>query len=155
MGKKGMVQGQTIMYVMGMIVVASILIFGFKSINSFRQQGEDMQLIKFKQTIVDSVSDIAQEYNSVEPVDVRGVSGVRKLCFASDASQVPSKYFLIKDSMSSDAKDNAFLVSEGEMQDSFYAGKIEVVGGFRCFNSTGGRISFTLKGLGDKVEITY
>lgn len=153
MNKKGAVEAQTIMQVLGVIIVASILVFGFRSIASFSKQGDEIQMMKFKDTVIRSIEKISTEYNSVEPVSVMGVKGILQVCFYSSGN-VPSEYPLVADSIQSGAKENAFLISDIGMQDSFYVGDIELEEGFFCVDNINNRFDFTLQGLGNKVKIT-
>lgn len=153
MNKKAMVQSQAIMYVLGMIIVASILLFGFKSINSFRKQGQEMQLIKFKDVVMTSVREISSEYNSVEPVSVMGVKGIQKLCFYSSGTVDSAQYPLVADLVESGAEENAFLVSDKGMEDAFNVGVIEVENGFLCIDAINNKYDFTLQGMGASAKI--
>ncbi|MBN2881587.1 hypothetical protein JXM83_06080 [Candidatus Woesearchaeota archaeon] len=157
--KKGMVQSQAIMYVLGMIIVAAILIFGVKSIGSFKKQADSVQMVKFKGTLLDSVSTISTEYNSVEPVTVVGVPGINEICFiggSGTADLIPDdeKYFLIYDSVSSGAEENTFLLSDKGLEEAFNIGKIEIDSGFLCVKSKSNKYEFVLTGLGDAAKIS-
>jgi hypothetical protein len=166
--KKGMVQSQAIMYVFAMIVVAAILVFGVKSIGSFKKQGDSMQLIKFKETIVNSISEISSEYNSVEPVSVLSGGDFSEVCFYGGTSSALSSeataklseagFELVKDSIDSGAKENAFIMSgTGQKKilvDSFYAGTIVIDGGFFCSEKNkANKFDFIITGLGNAAKL--
>lgn len=166
--RKAQIQAQTIMYVFGVIIVGAILVFGFKAIGSFKQQGDSIQMMKFKETIIDTIDTISQEYNSVQPVNIMGPGGkYNELCFSSlkDKSAANalnniltgSRYALILDA-TGEAKENAFILSDIGLEESFYVGNIDVDDGsgnkFFCIKTNGNKFGFMVTGQGNKALIS-
>lgn len=167
-GGKAQIQAQTIMYIFGVIIVGAILVFGFKAIGSFKQQGDSIQMMKFKETITDSIKTISQEYNSVQPVSLIGPGGkYNELCFSNLKDKnsanalsgilTGSRYALILDA-TGEAKENAFILSDIGLEESFYVGDIDVDDGtgnkFYCIKTKGNKFSFMITGLGNKALIS-
>lgn len=175
--KKAMVQAQVIMYIFGAIMVGGILLFGVKSITSLKNQGDAIQIIKFKDTLIKSIKDISVEYNSVQVINLISPSSkYSEICFysipkTSDELTITSnildqaKYILVKDVVnietvgvsSQGPKENVFIMSQKGLEESLYVGSIEVKSDsgstFYCVTPKANKFTFIATGLGNSARI--
>jgi hypothetical protein len=176
LGKKAMNPGEIFVYVMSLLIVAFILIFGYMSINDFIGNSSDVEMLQFQKTMEQYVRRYSTEYGSQGFGDVPLPGNIMKLCFLeyynqasniidcedSGASSLINP--VVKDSYGSTfesrEKKNFFLIdSKGNIVRSYYLGNLTVstpgkLCNHLCIDNFRGKLSFTIKGQGVSADIS-
>jgi len=117
---KGQAQ-QIFVYIMVIVIVGLLILFGFKAINSFTKQSCEVREISF----IEEFEATAQEhrgYQSMHTTKLRPYCDITEVCFVDSAfleneaaPNVPNDatdHFVILDSVNNHAKRNLFLVDQ-------------------------------------------
>lgn len=178
-GKKGQIAGQIFIYVIAVVVVGLIIVYGYSAIKGFSQRGEEVEYIGLKTTIENSVKGITSDFGSIQRPDISIPGKYEYVCFvnkelaASDAGKakiadspictgvgdVDEVYSPVACEAWKIGRDNVFLLPDGA--DSFEVGNIVlrtpgVTGDadYLCFEVIANKINLQLKGLGDRAEVS-
>ena len=157
--KKGELAGQIFVYIVTIILIGMVLLYGYRAIDSFRKRSEEVSYLKFKTELESAVKLTASDYGSVkrEAFDVSG--GYQGVCFVDldninvNSNKDIAEYPLIKDSIAGGVKDWNVYFPNMEA-DPFYIGKIYVQGGFLCLPATSGKLTIRIEGRGDRAVIS-
>lgn len=80
---KGQIQAQVFVYVMALVLIGMTLLYGYKAISGFRDRGEQVEIINFKNALENDVRSMATNYGSVH-VKEYSISGTR-VCFVDQS----------------------------------------------------------------------
>ena len=162
MNKRAQIYGQIFIYILLILVFASILVYGVYAISQLVMRAERIEIEKFKMDMKNLVAE-NREYNTVDVVEVKLPSKFSQLCFVDSTAlgttvsvhtteTAPKEIHLINDKIMSGAKDNMFLYPPGS--ESYDVGKIQVSGSSKCFGADyNHNVKIKFRGLGDKTEI--
>ena len=164
--KKGLGVGQVFVFMIAAITFSLIMIFGYQYVTEFIERGEQVEFIKFKNTLESSVRRIYTEYGAVRVTEFNMPSRYNQICFVdldypqelknNELDQLKEKDFLAAN-LWKDAKDyssadqNVFIQPVSEVRIKVYNIKLlegEKEVGFLCFDVIGGRFSMILEGRG-------
>jgi len=154
--KRAQIYSQVFIYLLSIILVSFILIYGYNSIQNFKKRAEQVSCLKLRNDLTNAVESISGDFGSVIRKDLQLCNGYSKICFVETFENpiLPgSADPIIKDSVLSNAGRNVFLV-ENTAKDSFYAGKISVEPDLLCINAVSGRVSLKLEGKGNHAAIS-
>ena len=148
--KKGLVVSQVFIYSLSLIIIAIILLMGYKYFSDTKEIMDETELLRLKKDITNDIESISSDFESQKKVSYSVPASI-DLCLV-DLGQINpddlEDYPLIKDSVTGVDK-NAFIIGQ-EIFESFYVGNIEInAPHFKCFNSSAGKINFTIEGLGN------
>lgn len=156
MNKKAMAQ-QVFLYILTLIILATIFIFGFKAVNNLRGKSEQAELVAFSKEIKDDVSSMLRSLDegrrsySVPAAKIcfldmgyTGDKGGSGLCTNGDP--------VLCEIWKSGADKNVYL--DNEKLPSFRLDDITIEQGFLCKELEQGRLELNMKGTGDKVVIS-
>ncbi|MCH8003032.1 MAG: hypothetical protein IH934_00235 [Nanoarchaeota archaeon] len=157
--KRGQLSGNVFIYIFAVVVIALILILGYKYISGTKENIVKTDLILLKNRLTSDIRAISSDFGSTKRVSY-SIPGQTELCLIDldrkneILSNLPSNFNpLIKDSIESNVKNNAFVFNE-VIFESYYIGDIEINEPyFKCFKPVGGKISFVVEGLGNKALI--
>jgi len=79
--KKAQLYGQIFVYILSLVLISFILIYGYNSIKNFKQKAEQVSCLKFKNDLRNSVDSILSDYGSVQRKDLQVCSGYNQVCF--------------------------------------------------------------------------
>ena len=160
MNPKSQVIGNVFVYLFSAVVIAMILIFGYKHIYSTKETFKQTELQLLKNDIVSDIKSMASDYGSSREVSYKIPESAELCLFDLEKigeilnNEKMSLYPLINDSLGSNVKKNAFLIS-ASIFEPLYAGEIEINEPyFYCFKSAGGKVSFVIEGLGNRTRIS-
>ena len=156
MKRKSQLYSQVFIYILALILIAFILIYGYNAIQNFRKRAEQVACLKFKNDLINSIELVSNEFGSVKRKDMELCSNYKKICFVETylSPNIPNDVDpIIKDSMLSNSGRNVFLV-ENIVKESFDAGKISVEPDVLCIKAVNRRISLRLEGKGDHVDLS-
>jgi hypothetical protein len=178
---RAQIESQVIVYVLAVIIMAMVLIFGYQAIHNLTEQGRLIQLKMCKDDLRTGIGSIASNYGSSKALNnIRCPAEFTKVCFVNldhpytetgdndvmdyIGSIDENDYPIIKDRVSGMVEDNfermnVFLCPPCTEQ--FYVGKIALLAQngdntmFKCFTPTsGGALKLTVGGLGDGTSIS-
>jgi hypothetical protein len=90
MNNKGMGIGQVFIFIVAAITFALIMIFGYQSVTSFIQSGEDVAFVQFKTGLENDVKKIYTEFGSIRIESYRTPAEYEQVCFV-DMDADPNK----------------------------------------------------------------
>ncbi len=175
--KKGMGIAQTFIFIVAALTFALIMVFGYKAVQDFVSNGEDVVFIQFKNDLESSVAKVAGDYGAVRIVDFTVPARYEQICFV-DLDVEPTKEMLaelrLKDGYASDvweeawlredlkgsaaADSNVFLVPrEGTVPiklDSFQIFSEKDEKGFLCTPVVKRSFTLVIEGKGSRAEIS-
>ncbi len=148
---------QIFIFVLIMIVVSLTLVFGYKYIKGFSEQGEQLTVILFQKELEKKINAVSQNYGEVDITELDLERKYDVVCFIDfsyyeeDAEALNSGYPLIDSSVNSGVEDNVFVGKNAAQ--SFKVSSLEIEDGFLCINNTFGKIKLRIEGLGNKAKI--
>lgn len=166
--KKSQAQTQIFIYILALVIVSLILLYGYNSIKKLREQTSAIEHIQFKTDLETSIERINFEFGTVEKKSFIIPGSFKQVCFLelervgdiSDENKtiIRTNYPIIGDIIDSiigdvGVKENIFLV-KSITEESFFIDNISPDGIFHCFNITRGRLNLKLEALGKKVRIS-
>jgi len=98
---KGEIAGQVFIYILSLIVVAVVLIYGYSAIQDFRTKAEEVNLINFKNEI-EKVVVKSTRYGDIKPAEFSLSGKYQKTCFVDSFS-----------ALSQSQKDNTCICTPG------------------------------------------
>ncbi|HLC60946.1 MAG TPA: hypothetical protein VJJ52_05970 [Candidatus Nanoarchaeia archaeon] len=156
--RKSQLYGQIFIYILTILLIFFILIYGYNAISNFKGRTEQIVSLKLGEEIKNSVQSITPDFGSVVKKEL-DIGGASEICFV-ESYNIPSlpidtrnKYPLIQDSVDSKSGKNVFLVGKNA-ETSFYGGIISVEPDLLCIAPKGGRVNLKLEGMGDHADIT-
>jgi len=155
---RGQISSTVFTYIFAIVVIAIILLLGYRYISGTQKNIEKADLILFKNKLTNDIETISQDFGSSKKVSY-SVSA-EELCLldlgkSSEISSNPKmdSYPIIKDSVQSNVKKNAFVLGN-KIFESYFVGNIEINDPFfKCFKPLSGKISFVIEGKGNRTLI--
>lgn len=178
--KKAQQPGQIFVYILAIIVVGGIVLYGYNAIKDFSDRGEQVAFVAFKTEFENTVKTMVSDYGTIKRPDM-AVSGKYKrvcvvdfskpyspgsvgtLCAFGDPESEPlvckawerGSQQYIQNPGKDIQLQNIFLTPDGS--DSFNVDHITTGqddAGMICAKVKNGKAHFQFKSLGDSVEIT-
>jgi hypothetical protein len=164
--RKGQIVGQVFIYILSIVIIASILAYGYTAISEFIARSDKVSDAKLQNDIIRAVERLSSDFGSVQRKDL-ALGGYLKICFVDTHDFSPPSDWnpsglhpLIKDNIESKTGNNVFLLGD-TLEKSFKAGVIGVdypsLGpdqNFMCLNVKNNQASIRLEGKGDYVLIS-
>jgi len=156
--KRGQMGGTVFVYMLSAIIIALILIFGYRSIVGTQESIEQTELALFKNKIISDIGAMRTDFGSSKTVSY-SIPSQTQLCIFDLGKKeeifenLPVNFnILIIDSIRSNIRKNAFVF--GSIFESYYVGDIEINEPFfKCFEPSAGKVSFVIEGLGNRTLI--
>jgi len=153
---KAQIYGQVFIYILTIILISFILVYGYNAVQNFRKRAEQVSCLKFKNDLQNSIESISSDFGSVKRKDLQLCVGYTQACFVEsfESPNIPINTDpIIKDSILSGTGKNVFL-GDNIAKESFYAGKISVEPDVLCIQAANGKISLKLEGKGNHVLLS-
>ena len=160
--KKAQVQGQVFIYILVVIIIGLLLLFGIRGFGGIVKQGCTVQEIQFKAGLESSIRQ-STAYGTVLNDQLDAPCDFQELCFVDTKSllenpaSVSSSNFFIRNSVEDGVKRNIFLVEDdGTINpNSMYVDAVLVEEPSKsiCFNKENGKFSMVLEGTGKYTKI--
>jgi len=161
--KKSQIQGEILIYILAVIIFSLTLLYGYKAIKSFNDQGAQISQIELKNQITSEVEKVRSDtYGTIKKLPLNVPGNFRKICFVQSYPDYPaggiivSPYQLINNEIAAETKNkNMFLAPDGST--SFDIGEIAVTNGtagFDCIDLLGTTVTLKLESMGDHVKIS-
>jgi len=157
--KRGQLSGNVFIYIFTIIVIALILILGYKYILTTKENIVKTDLILLKNKLSSDIEGISSDFGSSKKVSY-SIPDQAELCLLDldKKDEIISNLgqnfnLLIKDSIENNVKKNTFVFNE-DIFESYYIGEIEINDPyFICLKPVAGKISFVVEGKGNKTLI--
>jgi len=157
--KRGQLNGKVFIYIFAIIVIALILVLGYEYILTTKENIVKSEFIILKNKLISDIEAISYDFGSSKRVSY-SLPQQTDLCLidldnkGKLLSNLPLNFnALIKDSIESNIKKNAFVFNE-VIFESYYAGEIEINDPyFICIKPVAGKISFVIEGKGNRTWI--
>ena len=162
---RAQIAGQVFLYIITLVVVAVILVFGYRSIRDFRDRTVEVGALQFRQQLESSIKTVSGQYGTLKVKEFSLTSEYQELCFVNnyafdttaDLNAQFAGYPLILDSLSNyQPTSNTFLIlKDGSVAESYTLGSVSLAAGnFQCFPFVRGTVTLRLEGKGDHVVIS-
>ena len=168
--KHGQVAGQIFIYILAIIVVSFILLYGYKAIKSFGDRGEQVAYISLKSDLENAFNGIRTDFGSIKRPQLDVPGKYKKLCFI-DLKNPSFSSVICAPPASSNleyepgvctgwkvGRNNLYLCPD--CTDSFNIGAIKIKQGdvenspYLCIPVINGRVNLQLEGKGDHVYVS-
>ena len=158
--KKSQMIGQVFIYIVTVVVVGLILLFGYNAIMTVKGKSDEIILTKFKSDVANMVEVVSSDFGTVKIKSFELPARYTKACFVKNYGGFPDpdtspstlfdKYPIMEDSVRDKVDKNLFLV-EASVGASFFVGDIDVddTYGVLCFSATNNRIKVRFEGKGN------
>ncbi len=83
--KKGMTIAQVFIYIMTLVVFASILIFGYRSIAQLKEKADRVECVQFQKQIKSDIEGLAYQYKAERVKEYQLPPQVQKVCFVDSS----------------------------------------------------------------------
>lgn len=161
MRKKAQGPGQVLVYVLTIVIMGVILLFGYRSIMDFKERTDQISMLDFQKKLESSINTITPDFGTLRRKTFLLSTEFKEVCFVTNYG-IPAfdtdefaGYLIIEDSVESQTGKNIFLVTvDGEISESFSLGEIRTPGDFRCIPVVDARLSVSIEGKGDHVVIS-
>ena len=156
---EGQISGMVFVYMFSAIIIALILIFGYRSIIGTKEKIVQTELAILKNKIISDIESIKTDFGSSKEVSYSIPQQIELCLFdleKKDAilGNLPQDFNpLIIDSIRNNIRKNAFVWGN-EIFEPFYIGEIEIKEPhFYCLKHVAGKVSFVIEGFGNKTRI--
>ena len=151
---KAQLQGQVFIYILTVVIIGMVLLFGGKAILDFIQKGEEVAFIKFKTDLTSIVDSIGPDYQSIVRETLTIGRDYQQVCFI-DSTPINSPYPTMNSVVGSGTGENTFLVTT-DVVEKFDVGSIDVdpPSGWACFPVTNGKVRLQFEGMGNRTKIS-
>ncbi|MFH1642878.1 MAG: hypothetical protein ABIC04_08335 [Nanoarchaeota archaeon] len=160
MKKRGQMYSDLFKYFLIAFVVIMIIIFGLNSINKIQDSSCNTEEVIFEQKLKKAVEGMYGEIGSVVEKEFSVPCGVDTIYFADLEKDMEPfmrslyEFPLVGEYIRSNVERNVFLVKNGKIYKSFYAGKIQLEKPyFVCSDTSSGKLGLFLGGQGFSTDV--
>jgi hypothetical protein len=165
---KAQIQSQVFIYILVIIVVGMLLLFGYKGIAGLRQQQCKVQEVTFLTSLQDALQENKAYESSDEKelpapctaniacfVDTQFILGTDIIPDITDLGMPPSYYFFVKDSVNSHIKRNVFILDgKGNLNErSIFLDSVIVDQNVTCLRAVRGSFKIRFEGTGKGTKV--
>ena len=146
------ISSQTLIYILVLIVIAMVFLFGYQSIKTLNKKQNQVILIQFQNQLKNDVVSLSGDFGSIRIKEYKLPSGYEEICFV-DLTNANSEdiinYPIIADSVKNGVQKNIFFLGTEDFE-TFYAKGLKLpVYPFSCFKPKPGSTKIAIEGLGD------
>lgn len=169
--KKGFEASQIFVFVVSIIVVGLVLLFGTRAIMNWREDLRQVNYVQFKTDLQNAIDDVAADYGSVKQLDFHVPSDYQHVCFADMRFPMPADRELVIDGVPyPEIKDawtdspptaNIFLLDENSARENFKDDRVQVPANptnsdlhIVCIPRENGNFKVRLEGMGRSVKVS-
>ncbi len=159
MSRRAQVIGQVFIFILAALVFVLILAYGYRAITGFLEQGEEVQLLDFRNELDSTIKMIRRDYGSVQRVDLRVPSRTEQVCFVStnagdisgEQQQVLQQDYPLLYNAWATGSENVFLIPR--QPTPLLVPDLLVESGYVCIPAISGRVSLRVEGTGSKARV--
>lgn len=163
--KRAQIQTQIFIYILSMIIVGLVLLYGYNAIKGLRERQEQVSLIEFESQLKNTIRTMSSEYSSLKKEILQLPPSYKMICFVNNTflgtddancrlDADPESQAIVQNAIE-DGVANIFLIPDGA--DNYKIGNIQLddnPDGCLCIEKTGSEAIFRIEGLGDGVKIS-
>ncbi|MBI1934905.1 hypothetical protein HYS31_00545 [Candidatus Woesearchaeota archaeon] len=160
--KKSQLYGQVFIYILTLLIISFVLVYGYNAIRNFQDRAEQVSCLRFRNELKNAIELIQSDYGSVRKLALEVCAGYSKVCFV-ESKETPCILTstpcviqdldpIIEDNIRDRTGKNTFFIDKA-VEESYYIGSISVNPDVHCIKAVNGKISITLEGKGDYVEL--
>jgi hypothetical protein len=157
MKKRGQIPSQAFVYILALLIIVFILVFGYNSAIKAKTTQQEVELAEFEAKLRNDVSSLNLEYGSAKVREYKLPSGFDEICLV-DIGKVDSNLLgnhpLIKDSVESGVKQNVFLSGRDRFKSFYIEGLQLSFPYFSCATPTESGVELQFESAGDKSIVT-
>jgi len=161
MKKKAQNIGQILIYLIAIITVGVILLFGYNALRELMTSSDDITKIKFEQDLRSTIKSVTNQYGTYKPVELRLSNEYKEVCFLKNYGPITGTsiddllegYTFIRDTFTDQVTKNVFVLRFDNQIESYNIEQIDVGEQFKCFEVDRGTVEFGIEGMGDHVLI--
>ena len=113
--KRGQIQAQVFVYVLAMLVISLVLLYGYRSINTMGERAKQVDLLVFKNDVIKSVEKVSNDFGTVRAPTFNIPPDYEEVCFIdlynSPEPEIESEHPLVYEAWE-DASANVFLITD-------------------------------------------
>lgn len=157
--KKAQIYGQIFIYILTIVLVSFILVYGYNAVKNLKDGAEQISCLKFKNDLTSAVEIVSSDFGSVKRKDIELCGNYKQICFVETfenfdrSNPQGTNDPIIIDNIKSNTRKNVFL-ADNIAKESFYIGVISVDNDVLCIKSTGNKLSLRLEGKGNHVLLS-
>ncbi len=157
--KRAQIQSQIFVYVLAIVIMGLVLLYGYKSIATMQDKAEQIDLLSFKKDIENEIVKMSTDYGSVRTPTIHVPANSKEVCFL-DLTKSPVKlnHPLVYEAWE-DKSANVFLIDKLAkevyliQQQQNYLIQIDSPG-YLCIPVINNKIQIRLEGIGGKAELS-
>ena len=149
---KAQISAQVFTYIMAAVIIAAIVLVGFRGIATIVNKFKGAPLAQFESDLEKQVSLSSSSYQSIELFEFNLPSTYDEICFIDslnvgniDADVID--YKIIKTKVENQVEENIFLMKKGKIIDSLYIEDIDVLEDILCIENKG-KLEMWFEGTG-------
>jgi hypothetical protein len=127
--KKAQVATQIFVYIVALVVVGMVIVFGYKAVKNFGERGDEVALIKFKTDVENTFKSVSADFNRIKITEFNTPSGFDEVCLVDINTQPPLTRadFAYNELLFDGVQEgkNLFLVKGIDME-SYFVGPLKV-----------------------------
>ncbi|MCF7861070.1 hypothetical protein K9M79_02405 [Candidatus Woesearchaeota archaeon] len=156
-GIQGQIQGQPLIYMLSVIIMALILIYGYNAVNELLEKQEFVSILKFETYIQSEFEKISRQYGSTKIINLNVPAGYNEICFIDLSAPVnpalsagsSDAHPIIHQSWELGNQKNIFLVKK-ITEKLISAGTIKIESPYYfCLDTSNGMARIKITGGGD------
>ena len=94
--KKAQIQAQVFVYVLAMLVIALVLLYGYRSINTMKERANQVDLLAFKNDMTKSIEKVSNDYGTVRVPTFNIPKEYKEVCFIDIDNNGMKEFFYNK-----------------------------------------------------------
>jgi hypothetical protein len=160
--KNSQIQTQVFVYILSIIVVSLILLYGYNAIKGFKERNEQIAMIELENRLKSEISSVSADYANIArgeftlPAEYKMICFVDYSKFGTNAINCPGltgdSRTIVNDAVKAGTA-NIFLVPDGSK--NFKIGSIKVEDErCTCITKAGMQVLVRMEGLGNGVKIS-
>jgi hypothetical protein len=163
MNKKAQNVGQLFIYMLAIVIVAVVLIFGYRAITQLNQNTEKVSLMQFQKNLNTKIKSTSSQYGTIKNEEIQISNKYKEICFVTNYKitnygSLPidfTGYPAVEDSVESNTGKNVFIIDyDNQMEEGFTIGKVVINNHFKCFQISNSVLQLMIEGKGDHVVIS-
>ena len=161
--KSAQISSQTLIYILVLIVIAMVFLFGYQSIKTRNKKQNQVILIQFQNQLKNDVVSLSGDFGSIKIKEYKLPSGYEEICFVDlknlksleddtdfTLENVIINHPIILDTVKSNTQKNVFLFGPEGFK-TFYVNELQIadVPYYSCIKSNIKSIDLEIEGKGD------
>jgi hypothetical protein len=156
MNRKSQIESHMLIYVLVLVIVGTVLIFGYTAITSFLEKGNEAGKVELKSSLENTIKRMTPKFGSVEIGSFSVPTDYSEVCFmgTTNKDELPlafvQKYPLAADAVMSG--NNVFLA--GDRPDFFKVEKLRLPNNVMCVPTVDGKMQLRVEGKGNAALVS-